>query len=276
VLTAYLVCLLVGGVFVGLSVFAGLGKDTDTDKDFGKDFDKSFDKGFEKDFDKSFDKDLDPSFDNDFDGHVGDHGHGPAPVHDAPISDAALAGHPSETRRPRRRFRFPKGRLFLPFTSLRFWTFGACFFGLTGVALTQLGQVAEPTAMLTSLAIGLGSGTATAWLVRSLRQPVGAVGGARALVGQVGELVFALAPGQTSKVRLRVPGRPPREILAVLGDADTRALPRDTRVVVLDLRDGKAVVEAADPSMYPTYAATLSAPDQDAAAVQERPDEEEA
>ena len=268
-LTAYLVCLLVGGVFVGLSVFAGLGKDTDTDKDFGKDFGKDFDKSFDKGFDKSFDKDLD----TDFDGHVADHGHGPS--HEAPLSDAALAGHPNESRHPRRRFHFPKARLFLPFTSLRFWTFGACFFGLTGVALTQLGQVGEPTAMLASLAIGLGSGTATAWLVRGLRQPVGAVGGARALVGQVGELVFALAPGQTSKLRLRVPGRPPREILAVLGDADTRTLPRDTRVVVLDLRDGKAVVEAADPSMYPMYAPMLTAPDSDAAAVQERPDEEE-
>ena len=50
---------------------------------------------------------------------------------------------------------------------------------------------------------------------------------------------------------MRPPGRPPRELLAVLAQNDTRALPRDTRVVVLDFKDHKAVVQAADPSMLP-------------------------
>lgn len=233
-LTAYLVCLLVGGVFVGLSVFAGLGKGVDGGKDFGKDVDKDLG----KDFDKEFELD-EPGHDHDF-------------THSAPTSDAGLAGHPGERREvPRRRWRYKPAAPWLPFTSMRFWTFGACFFGLTGVALTQLAGVGEPAAALTSLGVGLASGTATAWVVRRLRQPIGAVSSARGWVGVIGELTHALGPGQVSKVRVRQPGRPPRELLAVLAANDTRALPRDTRVVVLDFKEHKAVVEAADPSMLP-------------------------
>jgi hypothetical protein len=116
------------------------------------------------------------------------------------------------------------------------------------VALTQLAGVGEPTAALASLGVGLASGTGTAWLVRKLRQPVGAVGSAQGWVGVIGELVHPLAAGQVSKVRVRQPGRPPRELLAVLAPR-SGPLPRDCKVVVLDFREGQAVVQAADPAM---------------------------
>lgn len=246
-LTAYLVCLVVGGVFVGLSVFAGMKEGGGADKDVGgKDFDKSFDKDVGG---KSFEKDFDKSFEKDFELDELPTSHGDA-VHEAPTSDVALAGHPGEKRQvPRRRWRYPKGP-WLPFASLRFWTFGSCFFGLTGVALTQLAGVGEPVAALASLGVGLAAGTGTAWLVHRLRRPVGAVGSARGWVGVIGELTHPLAPGQLSKVRVRLPGRAPRELLAELADHE-RALPRDCKVVVLDFRDGRAVVQAADPSMLP-------------------------
>lgn len=264
-LTAYLVCLVVGGVFVGLSVFAGMKEGGGADKDVGgKDFDKDLGgKDFGgKDFDKSFEKDLE--LDDLEGGHaapplqefghaappVQELGHASALAHEAPTSDAALAGHPGEKRRvPRRRFHYKPGP-WLPFTSLRFWTFGSCFFGLTGVALTQLAGVGEPVAALASLGVGLASGTGTAWLVRKLRQPVGAVGSVGGWVGVIGELAHPLAAGQVSKVRVRQPGRPPRELLAVLAN-NSGPLPRDCKVVVLDFRDGQAVVQAADPAMLP-------------------------
>lgn len=314
-LTAYLVCLVVGGVFVGLSVFAGMkeggGADKDVggkdfDKDLGgKDFDKSFEKDFDKSFDKSFDKDLE--LDELSGGHGGaplqELGHGAAPLqelghggaplqelghaapsdgqvghgslaHVAPTSDAALAGHPGEKRQvPRRRFHYKPGP-WLPFTSLRFWTFGSCFFGLTGVALTQLAGVGEPAAALASLGVGLASGTGTAWLVRKLRQPVGAVGGVGGWVGVIGELTHPLEVGHVSKVRVRQPGRPPRELLAVLA-RNSRPLPRDCKVVVLDFRDGQAVVEAADPSMLTALPATPGLGRRDAVAVQAQSEPEE-
>lgn len=251
-LTAYLVCLVVGGVFVGLSVFAGLGKDTDgVDNDLDKDFDKSFD----KDFDKSFEKELEL-----------DHDHDVVSVHEAPMSDAALAGHPGEKRDVPRRYG-PKAAPWLPFASMRFWTFGSCFFGLTGVALTQLAGVGEPTAALASLGLGMSAGMATAWLMRRLRQPVGAVGSAAGWVGVVGELAHPLGQGQVSKVKVRLPGRPPRELLAVLA-AHSGPLPSGCKVVVLDFREGQAVVQAADPSM-------LTA-EQPMVAAHEVPSEEEA
>ncbi|HRE91811.1 MAG TPA: hypothetical protein PK095_22015, partial [Myxococcota bacterium] len=128
-LTAYLVCLVVGGVFVGLSVFAGMKDGDGVDKDVGgKDFDKDLGgKDFGgKDFDKSFEKDFDlegghaappPPMD---DGGAPVHaegGHDGVPTHEAPTSDAALAGHPGEKRQvPRRRFHYKRGA-WLPFTS---------------------------------------------------------------------------------------------------------------------------------------------------------------
>lgn len=248
VLTAYLICLLVGGVFVGLSVAAGLGKDLGADKGFDKELggdDLDHEAGGD-----GIDKELE------VDAHAFDHGeadaggdHDHALAHEAPTSDVAMAGHPGERREvPRKRWRYPARRTWVPFTSLRFWTFGACFFGLTGVALTQLAGVGEPVAALTSLGVGLASGTATAWLVKRLRAPVGAVASARGWIGAVGELTFPLEPGGLSKVRVHSPGRPPRELLAVLAP-NAAMLPRGTRVVVLDFREGRAVVQPADPSM---------------------------
>ncbi|HRE91812.1 MAG TPA: hypothetical protein PK095_22020, partial [Myxococcota bacterium] len=105
------------------------------------------------------------------------------------------------------------------------------------------------------------------WLIKKLRQPVGAVVSASGWVGIIGELTHPLGPGQVSKVRVRLPGRPPRELLAVLAPR-SGPLPRDCRVVVLDFRDGQAVVEAADPLMMPALVMAESA------AVQAEPEPE--
>lgn len=145
---------------------------------------------------------------------------------------------------------------FLPFLSPRFWFFAACFFGLTGLALTYLAGVGEPVAALVSGGIGAGAGLGASALVRSLRQPVGATGTADAWVGRVGELVHALDVGQVSKIVVLHEGGSGakarsgyearrsgagRELLAVLAEGGTR-LPRGARVVVLAMREGRAVV----------------------------------
>jgi membrane protein implicated in regulation of membrane protease activity len=66
---------------------------------------------------------------------------------------------------PRRR------RMGLPFLKLRFWTFGSCFFGLTGLLLSRI-QPALPQLLVLGLAIAIGvtCGTAIVWALYSLRQ----------------------------------------------------------------------------------------------------------
>jgi hypothetical protein len=145
---------------------------------------------------------------------------------------------------------------FLPFLSPRFWFFAACFFGLTGLALTYLAGVGEPVAGLVSGSVGAGAGLGASALVRSLRQPVGSTRTAESWVGRVGELVHALDVGQVSKIVVLHDGGPGskvrsghearrsgagRELLAVLAEGGTR-LPRGARVVVLAMREGRAVV----------------------------------
>ena len=212
-LTAYLVCLVVGGVFVGLSALSGLGKDVDAGG-HGADHEVDHDHVAELDHDHAF------AHDHDVD-------HAPS------LSEAALAGGPKPIEAPRRRF--------VPFTSFRFWTFGGCFFGLTGVALSQLTTLGEPLSALTSAGVGLAAGTATAALVHRLRRPVGAPLTSDQWIGQTAELLLPLAPGALSKVRVAAAGRE-RDLVVTLADGPD--LPKGTRVVILGIdRDGRALVQ---------------------------------
>lgn len=191
-LAAYLIALIVGGVFVGLSVLAGFGKDLEADH--------------------------------------GEPGHVHVGADDGSVAEAAHAGAPSK-RGP-----------WLPFTSFRFWTFGAFFFGLTGLLLQEAAGVGEPTAMLVGLGAGVVGGTASAALVRALRRPVGGVRDPSRWVGVTGELMLPLSPGGLSKIRVRA-GEKDREILVTLADAHAPSLPKGTRVIVLEFdTDGRARV----------------------------------
>ena len=187
-LAAYLICLIVGGVFVGLSAFSG-------DADHG----------------------------------AGDHDGGHMDQHDS-VGHTLVEGAHAGGTRP-----------WLPFTSFRFWTFGSFFFGLGGVALTQLAGVGEPLAALLSLAIGLGGGTATALLVHQLAKPIGAPPDASRWVGRTAELILPLTYGTHSKVRLR--GQQSEHDLVVALAERGPPLPKGTRVIVLRIdAEGRGLV----------------------------------
>ncbi|NJO75739.1 MAG: NfeD-like protein [Leptolyngbyaceae cyanobacterium RM1_406_9] len=65
----------------------------------------------------------------------------------------------------------PRRGIGLPIFKLRFWTFGSCFFGLTGLLLSRI-QPALPPLLVLGLAIAIGTlcGTAIVWVLHSLRQ----------------------------------------------------------------------------------------------------------
>ncbi|CAD0228423.1 MULTISPECIES: NfeD-like protein [Planktothrix] len=76
-----------------------------------------------------------------------------------------------ETLTSRSHRKSPKPVFHLPFLTLRFWTFGSCFFGLTGFILTKLNPLLPPILILAiSLGIGVSFGTTIVGILGRLRR----------------------------------------------------------------------------------------------------------
>lgn len=232
-LTLYLVCLVFGGSFVGLSVLSGLGGDADVDKEmeFDKDFevdkDFEFDKDFEVDKDFEFDKDLEFEFEPDADIDA-----------DADVDgDADAAGDSDADKDIETRGRKPR---YNPFFSFKFYTFTSAFFGLTGTALTFLMQ--NPYAVFgISLAMGLTAGLGMTYLLHVANQSEGGRSvSERDYVGQAAKVILPIAKGQQGKVRLRLRGQT-MEFRAESADGEF-VFDFDDEVFVLGLEDGVAKV----------------------------------
>nr|AAL03937.1 unknown [Synechococcus elongatus PCC 7942 = FACHB-805] len=103
--------------------------------------------GLDHDFGHDFDSDFDHSFDAE------------AAVEPDVAADVDLPEPPSSGR-----------RLWLPITSFKFWTFGLCFFGMTGLLLGWLNPNLPGSLQLgLAIAMGLLLGTGMAGLLRQLR-----------------------------------------------------------------------------------------------------------
>ncbi len=196
-LTVYVVCLIAGGGFVAASTLLGHhDSDVEMDADVGTDLDLHVDVGIDGGFDADLDADLDADFDGDLDVDMdadfdGDHDAGAlVPVH----HDQDLMLHAASD-------------LWLPFVSLRFWTFFSAFFGLTGTVLTALwaSQTAIFTAALgTGGALGYG---AAAIIQRLRRQVVDSSVKVRDYIGSEGKALLPLEPGELGKVRITIRGQ---------------------------------------------------------------------
>lgn len=143
--SVYWFCFAIGGAFVALSMVGGgeLFDGLDADADFDVDLDADAD--FDTDLDT--DGDLDIDADSDTDLHV-----------DTDI-DLMRAAH---------RRRLP-GWLSI-FISFKFWTFGGCFFGLTGLLLSTVEPTpSPPTTFAIALAMGIVCGVALVSALRGLK-----------------------------------------------------------------------------------------------------------
>lgn len=240
-LSVYLACLLVGGVFVGLTAFAGgHDHDHDADVDHDLDVDHDIDIDVDHDVDVDIDHDLDLDVDVDHDIDV-DHDVAIDLELDAGVGgsggnladDAQAVGEGAAGKRHK--------RLWLPVYSLRFWTFGAAFFGLTGVLLTTLTEAGEPLGAGLAAAFGVVAGAGMATLARQMRKPVTADAIRMSdYPGQLGELVLPLREGGRSRIRIQIRHRE-RELIA--RTESPQALPKGSRVVILSLdEEGHAVV----------------------------------
>ena len=208
-LVLYVVALGIGGTLVAASLLLG-GNDHDIDTD--ADFDTEFDADVDVDVDVDADADVDADHDIDHDvSHA-----------DGVGMDAVMA--------------------WLPFMSMRFWTFFLAFFGLTGAALT-LAEAIDDRVIIAIIAgvIGYGSGVTVVSAIRKLRKDhVDSSVGESDYVGATGVIMISVGKDKTGKVRVEMKGRTV-ELLAQTEDDATYDVKQS--VMIYDVNeDGNALV----------------------------------
>lgn len=96
----------------------------------------------------------------------------------------------------------------LPIASLRFWTFFAAFFGLTGTAMTVLDAGGRATIAISAIAVGYASGLILTRAIRRLqRSSSDSSLGESDLVGATALVLLPPAAGRPGKVRVHVKDR---------------------------------------------------------------------
>jgi len=160
--------------------------------------------------------------------------------HDADVHAGGDGGHGSGDGHDQ-----SQASAILSLFGLRFWSFGAAFFGLTGVVLQVLGGPALAVAApLISGGVGVAAGLGASVTFRALsRDTVGQLRGAAAMIGREGRLLLPVTRGQQGKVRVAVPGSGDVDMIAESDDAGV--LPVGTVVLIVEFRGNVAVVERA-------------------------------
>lgn len=190
----YLFTLLFGGLLIGVSLLLG-GHDVEHDTDAT---DAGLDHDVDAEADADVDLDHDHDHDHDFDKDIGEAAKG--------VADALRGTEPGP---------------WLPFLSIRFWTFSAAAFGLTGLLLTLFG-IPEILGALIAAAMGLSVGLGAAWVFRQIKtDTVSGDVDLRRLIGQEARVLLPVRPGDMGKVVVRTMG----------GHIELLAITRDTQVL---------------------------------------------
>jgi membrane protein implicated in regulation of membrane protease activity len=180
-LTVYWVCFAVGGAFVLLAIAGGHSVDLgDHDFDLHRDLES-----LHSDLPSEFPQEaVDGAADGDVDWVAGDR------------------------RTSSRRQQFSLRSIVRVFQSLKFWTFGACFFGLTGLILSNL-SLPLPSALVTIAALGMGfvCGTFVSSSLQVLRyRHTDSLVRTADLTGQSGTVELPFNANSRGKIRLMVKG----------------------------------------------------------------------
>ncbi len=131
----------------------------------------------------------------------------------------------------------------LPFASVRFWTFFLAFFGLTGTTLV-VGDLSHNQPLIAGLSIGVGylSGMSIVTVLRRLRsQRADSNLDREDYIGATGTVVLRVAKGHTGKIRLELKGR----IVELIADTEEEPVSFEIkdRVMVYGItEDGRAIV----------------------------------
>jgi hypothetical protein len=137
------------------------------------------------------------------------------------------------------------GGIFGVLASMRFWTFFAAFFGLTGVVLDGFDLATE----LVSLGLAIGVGFVTGFVAvtvisRLSATDTGVAAGVADYVGKSGELLIAVGPGRVGKIRIELKGT----TVDVLVLSEDETIARGEQALILEMRNDKAMVVRLDSS----------------------------
>jgi hypothetical protein len=123
---------------------------------------------------------------------------------------------------------------------IRFWSFAATFFGVTGLLLRAFGvaALAAPVGAVVGAVAGL---TASLFLRKMSSESVGRVGDVGALVGREGRLLLPISRAQQGKVRVAQPGGGHLDLVASVNGSD-ETLAAGAEVIVVEVRGTVAVV----------------------------------
>ena len=203
---AYLVALMVGGFFVGMSALSGGGDHFDHDTDFDHDFDHDFDADADIDADIDADGDIDGDADGDGD-------------HSIDVGDISW---------------------YMPFLSFKFWTFGSLTFGLTGTALSLLNK-GEPITAIVSSALGLTSGYSVSLLIKKLRMSASQNQiTIRSYSGQIAKVIVPFKYGEKGKVEIIM--KDMHTVMLAKTEDEKANFNIDDKCIVIDVKDGYAFV----------------------------------
>jgi membrane protein implicated in regulation of membrane protease activity len=123
------------------------------------------------------------------------------------------------------------GGLVSVFASLRFWTFFAAFFGLSGLVLEGLDLAPRLVALPAAVGLGLLSGLGVTYVFRRLaREDANSAVGTADYVGKTAKVLVPVRKGGLGKVRLTLRGSTV-DVLAVTDD-DGEIGPEDEVLVV--------------------------------------------
>ena len=129
----------------------------------------------------------------------------------------------------------------LPFLSLRFWTFAFFSFGMSGSILTFLGNgFGETITFVISLILGLTLGYGISWTFQKLKKDsVTASTETKSFEQQEGVVQLTIRPNSQGKIRLRVDN----QIVYIRAiTQDLQEIPIGSKVIVVSVEDGVANV----------------------------------
>ena len=137
----------------------------------------------------------------------------------------------------------------LPFLSMRFWTFGLASFGLTGSlfslsATVGMANIAEAISLGVSISVGVVVGWATSWAFQKLKsQRVTGEVGLQQLKGCEATVLLSVNSEKNGKIRTLVGGQ---TVDLLASSLDEHSLERGSKVLIVDIKDGIAMVTQMD------------------------------
>lgn len=133
--------------------------------------------------------------------------------------------------------------LFGVLASVRFWTFFAAFFGLTGILFDGLGLAGPLVSLGLAVAVGFVTGwTAVTLINRLSADEVGVAAGVDDYVGKTGEVLIAIGPNKLGKIRIELKGT----TVDVLADSEESSLARGEQALIVEMRGSTAAVVKLD------------------------------